>query len=226
MRPYLLRPVLTAVCALALAAAAPAQLVITEVMSSSGVGGTADWFELTNLGGSAVDITGYKMDDGSNLFSSSVALIGVTSIGAGESAVFIESAAPGTDIAAFRTFWGGISGITIGSYTGSGVGLSSSSDGVNLFTGGGSFVTGVSFAVATTGFSFDNHAGASGAISGLSVAGAFGAFTSANVLGNVGSPGAIANAAAVPEPSTYAAVFGALALGGAAWSRRRATAAR
>ena len=38
------------------------QVRITEVMSS---GGTSDWFELTNFGTTAVDITGWKVDDSS-----------------------------------------------------------------------------------------------------------------------------------------------------------------
>jgi hypothetical protein len=38
------------------------QVRITEVVSS---GGTSDWFELTNYGPTAVDITGWKVDDSS-----------------------------------------------------------------------------------------------------------------------------------------------------------------
>ena len=40
-------------------------LRITEVMSNSGTGGTADWFELTNYGTTTVNLLGYKMDDNS-----------------------------------------------------------------------------------------------------------------------------------------------------------------
>ena len=43
---------------------------ITEVMSSSGTGGSQDWFELSNVGDASVDITGWKMDDNSFSFSS------------------------------------------------------------------------------------------------------------------------------------------------------------
>ena len=52
----------------------------------------ADWFEVTNTGTTAVDITGWKIDDNSNAFGSAVALRGVTSIAAGKSAVFFEAA--------------------------------------------------------------------------------------------------------------------------------------
>ena len=63
--------------------AAHAGIVITEVMSSSGTGGTTDWFELTNDGSSAVSLTGWKMDDGSFNINAAVALSGITSLGAG-----------------------------------------------------------------------------------------------------------------------------------------------
>ena len=39
-------------------------LRVTEVMSSSGVGGTNDWLEVTNYGDTAMDVTGWRMDDG------------------------------------------------------------------------------------------------------------------------------------------------------------------
>ena len=70
---------------------AQAVLRITEVMSSSGSGGTADWFEITNYGNAAVDITGYKMDDNSFSSSSAVSLTGVTTIAPGESVIFVET---------------------------------------------------------------------------------------------------------------------------------------
>src|SRR4051812_36455368 len=62
------------------AASAHGALVITEVMSSSGTGGTSDWFEVTNTGPAAVDITGYKMDDNSfgNPSTAPVPLSGIT----------------------------------------------------------------------------------------------------------------------------------------------------
>src|SRR5664279_3013223 len=67
--------------------AAHAQLRITEVESAESSGGlalpTADWWELSNLGASSVNLTGYRMDDNSDLFTSSVALAGITSIAPG-----------------------------------------------------------------------------------------------------------------------------------------------
>lgn len=184
---------------------AQAALIITEVMSSSGTGGTTDWFEVTNVGASAADITGFRMDDNSFTFASSFALVGVTSIAAGQSVVFLESATPGTAIPDFRTFWGGsATTAVIGSYTGSGVGFASGGDGVVVFNSSGVSQSTVSFLAATTGSSFGyNLASYPNQIGfgGVSVNGSNGAFTSANILGNVGSPGAT-----IPEPSSWALI--------------------
>jgi hypothetical protein len=207
-------------------------LRITEAMSSSGVGGTADWWEVTNYGGSAVDITGWTFDDSSFLFASSVALNGVTSIGAGESVMFIESAAPLTDIPTFRSFWGGAAATAaIGSYTGSGVGLSSAGDGIVLFNAGGTEVTPrVTFGAATTGSSFYYSYSSSGdpttspntsaVLSTVGLLDGQNTFLSAtSTPQNVGSPGTAINA--VPEPSTAAFVASGLGVAMAARFRRR-----
>lgn len=138
-----------------------------------------DWFELTNFGVSAVDITGWKMDDNSNSPVGAVVLNGVTSVAPGQSVVFIEGDA--TKAAAFVTAWfGGTAptGFAIGTYGGSGVDTSTGGDGVNVFDAAGKQLTGVSFAASTTGVSFDNSAGLGSAISTLSVVGIAGAFVS------------------------------------------------
>ena len=85
-------------------------LRITEAMSSSGTGGTVDWFEVTNYGLTLASLSGWTVDDSSFSFANSAVLGGVTSLAAGESAIFLESAA-GADIASFRAFWGGIDGV-------------------------------------------------------------------------------------------------------------------
>jgi Lamin Tail Domain/PEP-CTERM motif len=201
----------------AIAVPCRAALVITEAMSSSGSGGTADWFELTNTGAAPLTITDDRMDDNSFTFTGlSVALLGVATIAPGESAVFIESAAPATDIPAFRTFWGGagaLAGVQIGSYSGSGVSLSSNGDGVIIFDSVGNTIAGpVDFGAATSGVSFGYNP-TTQTFGDLSQAGQFGAFTSADPLGNVGSPGA------VPEPSTVV-IAGLGALGLLGWRLR------
>jgi hypothetical protein len=204
------------------AAFAAPSLIVTEVMSNAFTGGAnstglGDWFELTNFSTSSINITGFKMDDNSNLFSASVALNGITSIAAGESVVFIESSAA-ADATLFKTLWSKPS-LQVGLYSGSGVGLSSTSDAVNIFDGAGSLVTGATFGAATTGTSFyydqGSFTGNSTLLTAISAAGLAGAFTSSNGL--IGSPGAI------PEPSTYAALAGVGALGLALYRRRGAT---
>jgi hypothetical protein len=202
--------------------AAHAGIVITEVMSSSGTNGTPDWFEVTNDGSSAVSLTGWKMDDGSFNIAAAVALSGITSIGAGESVIFIESAA-GAGVASFRTFWGGLTNVQVGYYSGSGIGFSSGGDGVCLFNNLSVNVNQVSFGAATTGSSFFWGWDAQGAIDPnysavVSTVGTIGTqvgFVSADVLGNIGSLG---TAILVPGPGVVA--FASLAL--AIRSRRRA----
>jgi hypothetical protein len=202
--------------------AAHAGIVITEVMSSSGTGGTPDWFEVTNDGSSAVSLTGWKMDDGSFNIAAAVALSGITSIGAGESVIFLESAA-GAGVASFRTFWGGLTNVQVGYYSGNGVSFGSGGDGVCLFNDLSVNVNQVSFGAATTGSSFFWGWDAQGAIDPnysavVSTVGTIGTqvgFVSADVLGNIGSLG---TAIAVPGPGL--AAFASLAL--AIRSRRRA----
>ena len=173
-------------------------LRITEVMSSSGTGGTADWFELSNVGDTAADITGYKMDDGSFSSSSAVLLSGVTTIPPGESVIFVETALPLTDLPAFRTFWGLSASAQVGSYTGSGVSLGSGGDGVVIYTGSNVEVNRIqSTGAATTGSSFYYVFNSSGTLlstgNPVSAEGTVGAFRSVNALGNIGSPGVSAS---------------------------------
>jgi hypothetical protein len=211
-----------------------AAIVITEVdpSGSSSTSNTynADWFELTNTG-AAVDISGWRMDDNSHTFASAVGLRGVTSIAPGQSVVFVEGAADGstdsTIDANFESFWFGSNvpaGFTIGNYGGTGVGLSTSADEVNIYDAAGNEVVGVGFGATTTGVSLDNSAGVGNAaqpdllISTNSIVGVNGAFASANaaagVPNEIGSPGV---AGATPEPAS----LGVLAVGGTALLARR-----
>lgn len=182
---------------------------ITEAMSSSGAGGTVDWIELTNFSNAPVNIGGYRIDDSSFSFALSQALNGVTSIGPGESVVFIESAA-GAAIGDFRTFWGGLAGVQVGYYSGSGLGLSSGGDGVSIFAADQLLIDLVNFGAATGGVSF-GYDPKNSDFGALSVNGVFGAFVSPNAVGNVASPGT------VPGP----AAAGLLGLAGLVAGRRR-----
>lgn len=227
---------IAAACGSSVATAELSTLRFTEVMSSSGTTGTptADWWEVTNYGTSSIDMTGWKFDDSSFLFANSVALNGVTSIAAGESVLFLEVGAGGTaatNIANFRSFWGGAAAtVQIGSYTGSGVGLSSAGDGVVLFDAGGAEVTPrATFGAATTGSSFYYAYSASGdpstspnssaIVSTLGTLDGQVTFNSASTLPqNIGSPGTAINA--VPEPSGIAFAMAGLGLAAAAGIRR------
>jgi hypothetical protein len=217
-----------AALSLALMASAQAGIIISEVAPFGSGNGTyaADWFELTNTGSTAVNISGWKMDDNSNSFGSAVALRGVTSIAAGQSVVFLEGTATGsTDAtvnAAFKSAWFGANvpaGMVLGNYGGSNVGLSTSSDAVNIFDASGNLVTRVDFgASSSAGRSFDNAAGLNNVtLSLLSTAGVNGAFVSAGGT-EIGSPGSIA---AVPEPDSYAIAMVGLAVLGLARRARR-----
>lgn len=201
----------------ALASAASGQIRITEA-ASAGSGGifTRDWFELTNLGSSAVNISGWRMDDSSASFGLSAALNGITSIAPGESVIFFEGAGTTTQIADFRTIWNLSSSVQIGSYSGNGLGLSTAGDGVVIFADATTVIDSVTFGSATGGSSSANpvrHFGfnpVTSVFGGLQTEGVFGAYRSSD-LKEIGSPGLI------PAP-TGAALLG---LAGLAASRRR-----
>jgi hypothetical protein len=186
-----------------------AQIIISEVDAAGSApttGYTADWFELKNIGSSAVNITGWKIDDSSsNFVSGAVLLNGVSSIAAGQSVVFIEDTGMTDAIldANFKTAWFSNNvpaGLTIGNYGGSGLGLSQTADGVNIFDSSGVVQAYVTFGASTLGHTFDNEAGVNGLISTFSSIGTDGAFLSASGL-EVGSPGDVAP---VPEPASCA----------------------
>ncbi len=179
----------------AVSAAGTTPIFISEIHPSGSGNGSynADWFEVTNIGFTTVNIAGWKMDDNSNAFASAVALRGVTSIPPGKSAIFFEGDATGANdsaiIASFSTAWFGTAappaGFLIGAYGGAGVGLGTGGDSVNLFDASGARITGTSFGAAPTSSplpTFDNTAGAASTtlplptVSALSATGFNGAF--------------------------------------------------
>ena len=201
------------------ASAVQTGLRITEVAATgSSHSYAADWFELTNIGLLAVDITGWKMDDNSFLAANAVALSGVTSIAPGQSVVFAETSNLATTKTAFVSAWFAGSapvGFTMGAYTGSGVGLSAGGDGVIIFNSSNAQMAKVSFGTASATNTFDNAQGLDNtAISLLSVAGVNGAFSASTL---VGSPGT------VPLPAAVWLLGSVLTGIGALRSRRRQT---
>ena len=197
-----------------------------------------DWFEVTNTGSAAVDITGWSVDDSSSITTPVRGLLNIiTSIAAGESVIFIESSAANftTNKTAFGSAWfGGTlpSSLQIGSYTANGVSLSAGGDGVGLFDNATTPVLQayISFGATTaTGGTVDNAAGindttgASSGVSTRSIVGTNGGFLSSG--NQIGSPGSIANASVSPVPVPAAAwlmVSGLGALGAMARRRRQA----
>ena len=213
-------------------------LRITEAMSS---GDITDWFEITNLGNSAYNFSNHRMDDNSFSITNSIPLVGISSIGAGESVIFIETSnALRTTytndagvVTAFKNNWGGLSGIQVGYYNGQslGVSLSSTGDGLTLFsdssTNNGTELPGpfgtssnlirVSFGAATAGSSFYWSYDSTGA----STSSATGVVTDANTPGVLltwNNAGTTMNATpgTIPEPSSASLLilggFGLMAL--------------
>ena len=212
---------------------------ITEAMSSSGTGGTNDWFEITNYGNAAVDITGWRMDDNSFLFGSSVPLTPYTAgldpawtvLEPGESAVMLESATAATAVPAFQTFWnlgpapGNVRNPKFATYTGSGVSFSSGGDGVVVFDASGGIVApAVTFGGATTGSSFYwsyDSAGRVSADGAISVVGVADSYQTSGTATNIGSPGIAVVAS--PTVSRYWTADG-ISLGGTgSWTAAGAT---
>ncbi|MBC2603396.1 lamin tail domain-containing protein [Puniceicoccus vermicola] len=210
------------------ATTASAQLVITEVMSnSSHPGGPAngDWWELTNTGGSSVDLMNYYWDD-SGPNGDDGALFPSITIAAGESIVIVDENSD--NIAGFVAAWGG--GFTAYSkddFSGNNTfsGLSAGGDQIQLWdadpnVGSANLVAEVVFGESTDGHSF--VWGTNGDYLGISQNNVGGAFVApGNGAGgagtDVGSPGF----AAVPEPEFFGALAGLMVFGFAALRRRR-----
>lgn len=132
---------LGAVVLFGVASTASAQLLITEIHSNQSLSGAAfqDWFEVTNFGGSAVDLTGWIFDDESANPAAGFRF-GDLSIAAGESIVFVETLNPEQ----FRNWWGPLEGVQIVTYSGSGLGLGRG-DAVNLFDADGELQLSLSY---------------------------------------------------------------------------------
>lgn len=198
------------VAASPLTAHAQTGIRITEINSAGG-GGQTDWFELTNFGPSTVTLTNWRMDDNSASFSLGAVLNGVTSLGAGQSAIFLQPTTSGGFATAQNNFlnaWFGStvlpSGFLMGYAVDGGIGLSGGGDAVNIYNGSGLLQANLTFGsnAASAGRTFDNWTGLDNTtIAALSTVGVKGAFLSASGL-EIGSPGAI------PEPSTYALLAG------------------
>ncbi|HTD68006.1 MAG TPA: immunoglobulin domain-containing protein [Candidatus Limnocylindria bacterium] len=177
-----------------------AQLAITEIVSSSSTNlGTAlvtqksDWWELSNFGTNAIDLTGYGWNDGDGgvLGADPLPFQGLT-IQPGESVLFVERVTGiVTNEAQFRTWWGASLGASVQIRFYSGNGLSSGGDGVRVWAAGAisdaDVVDTVDFGAAVRGssFTYDTNTGLFTLFSTNGVNGTF----KAEETDDVGSPG-------------------------------------
>lgn len=184
------------------------RFLIREV-HSTGSAEFQDWWELTSFDSRPFQLKGYRFDDDSQSLSAAVTITNDVVIHPGETVVFVETTAGrpmNPDL--FRSWWGTNElpgGVKIIVYAGSGVGLSSSGDGLYLWnavaTADRDFICGVTFGAATgvprRTFVYDpDQPGAQTPVPGLltlmASPGGNGAWVAAN--GDVGSPGRVIGA--------------------------------
>lgn len=192
-----------------LVAPAGGKLFITEIMSKSDHTDTAangDWWELTNTGSSAVDLTGYSWDDEDN--NPGTVVFETVIINADESIIILDESSSNSPT--WKSAWGLGSEVNVydrSDLTNDLPGLGNG-DTVYLYDADDNLVALATYAGHTDGFT--NNWDTAGSFLGLSVNGVAGAYTSSG--GDVGSPGF-----AVPEPGTTVL----LALGGLALRKKR-----
>lgn len=207
---------------LAMASTAQASIQITEWMYT-GPGG--EFIEFTNLGSTAIDLTGWVYDDDSRLNSAALGAFSLSAFGlvaAGESVILAES-----DAAAFMAEWSLPAGVRVlGGYTNN----LGRADEINLFDAGGTLVDRLTYGdVAFAGtVRTQDRSGTPGSLADLvpltvttgwvlsAVGDSFGSYASAS--GAVGNPGQFA--LAIPEPASVALMLAGLGLVAAAASKR------
>jgi len=176
-----------------------AQLAITEVFPAASTNGApalhGDWWELTNFGGSPIDLTGYRFNDSNGGLTNGVVTLDGITIEPGESIVFLEqnvtTGLPTVDD--FRTWWDTAlpANLRIFGYSTNNIGLSGSGDAIRLWdpkaTDEADTVAEASFGVATPGVSFLYDA-VTGLFGTPAVAGGAG-IVAATENGDIGSPG-------------------------------------
>ncbi|MEM6724581.1 MAG: choice-of-anchor I family protein, partial [Bacteroidota bacterium] len=116
------------------------ELVITEIFpGQSGTDLTADWFEITNIGGGvwdAADNGPLYYDDESADTSTADLVQGISIIGAGERVIVLVTDNANGEITTFTNVWGAVVDLTgLGIGFTDGAGLGSGGDAVNLWIG-------------------------------------------------------------------------------------------
>jgi hypothetical protein len=174
---------------------AHAQLAITEVMSQAStnrgaawVGSQSDFWELTNFGTNAIDVTGYtfsdnKLDPPNLLVPTDEPLI----MRPGQSVVFVRTEST-TNGAQFRAWWGEClnSNVPVRFYPRA-PGFDENFDGIRLWDTASNLVDRIYFGVARRGVTFmsDTNTGEFGVYSQLEACGA----CRAEMADDIGSPG-------------------------------------
>ena len=178
---------------------AQADLVITEVMSSSSHTNSAangDWWELYNSGTSSIDLTGYSWDD--NTATAGSADFNGLTIGAGQAIIICQETIGAEQ--SWLDLWG-LSGVTLLNLGNTEFqNFGSTGDEIHLYDTSSNQITSVSFGAATAGYSFEWDT--SGTSLGLSVNGENGAFQATSSAG--GGPDIASPGVAIPEPGTLA----------------------
>jgi hypothetical protein len=218
--------VMAAVAAFA-STSASATVSITEFMYQGTNSGNREFFEITNISTSAVNVAGWSFNDDNpnnpvafgNFFGA---------LGANESVILTEMTAD-----AFRAYWSLDAGVRIFSIGGnSNLG---NADTINIYNGAtqnaSTLVDSVTYSATTPGIS-RNRPDATGPVPNSqfvnSVVGDIYGSEHAGATGtsDLGNPGqyAFGAAAAVPEPATWAMMIGGFGLMGASMRRRRSVA--
>lgn len=214
---------LLAALAIAAPVAAEADVRITEFMYQGANSGNREFFELTNISSSAVDITGWSYnDDNSNnpvVFGSSFGLLG-----ANESIILTEMTAN-----AFRTYWGLDAAVRIFSIGGnSNLG---SADTINIYNSAlqnaATLVDTVSYSGTTRGITRNRPVDVVGLVNNAqfvnsALGDAYGSVLAPTAPADLGNPGRFpfTPLAVVPEPASWAMMIAGFALIGAATRRK------
>jgi hypothetical protein len=168
-------------------------LRITEVFplaaASPGVV-TADWWELTSFESQPVSLAGWRFNDNNGGLTDPYVISGPLVIAPGESVVFVEA----ITTASFKFWWGASNlpaGLQIVTYSGAGLGLGATGDGLRLWnditTDTNDTIARVDFGAATTGVSF-NYNPITAVFGVLSQIGVNGVVKAASAP-DIGSPG-------------------------------------